>query len=291
MNRSRHVPPDAAVAAPDESHAGFVRRPIRRFRSGKVTQLTDAIAEEVPIALVYNDRPHVVMMATPRDLDDFALGFSLSEAVIGAADEFEWVGTQTLLEGIEVRLRIPASARRSARIAPSQSHRPHELRPVRRAGARRCGAPAAEGRHGATRSMRTSCSARSRSCTICSRSTSRPARRTRRRGCVSTAKSRCLREDVGRHNALDKLIGAMTKSHERVDDGFLVVTSRASYEMVQKSATVGIALLAAISAPTALAIHLAEETGMTLIGFARPEGHVVYANPQRIMRASTGIPA
>ena len=101
MNRSRHVPPDAAVAAPDESHAGFVRRPIRRFRSGKVTQLTDAIAEEVPIALVYNDRPHVVMMATPRDLDDFALGFSLSEAVIAAADELEWAGTQTLLEGIE----------------------------------------------------------------------------------------------------------------------------------------------------------------------------------------------
>src|SRR5215471_3949489 len=102
MSPSRHPPPDG------ESHAGFVRRPIRRFRSGKVTELTDAIAEEVPIALVYNDRPHVVMMATPRDLDDFALGFSLSESIIGAAGELESVETQTLLEGIEVRLRIPA---------------------------------------------------------------------------------------------------------------------------------------------------------------------------------------
>ena len=107
MSRSRH--PQADARADDESHAGFVRRPIRRWRNGQVAELTDAIAEEVPIALVYNDRPHVVMMATPRDLDDFALGFSLSEAIIGAADELSSIETQTLLEGIEVRLRIPDS--------------------------------------------------------------------------------------------------------------------------------------------------------------------------------------
>ena len=290
MNRSRHVPPDAAVAAPDEAHAGFVRRPIRRFRSGKVTQLTDAIAEEVPIALVYNDRPHVVMMATPRDLDDFALGFSLSEAVIGAADEFEWVGMQTLLEGIEVRLRIPQAR------AEALESRHRNL-----TGRTSCGLCGAQALEDAVRQPPKVGTGPEIDADILQRALAQlhdlqplnvatgathAAAWVRVDGEVAL-----LREDVGRHNALDKLIGAMTKSHERVDDGFLVVTSRASYEMVQKSATVGIALLAAISAPTALAIHLAEETGMTLIGFARPEGHVVYANPQRIMRASTGIPA
>jgi FdhD protein len=83
----------------------------------------------------------------------------------------------------------------------------------------------------------------------------------------------------------------MAKAGTQAGDGFAVVTSRASYEMVQKSATVGVALLAAISAPTALAIHLAEETGMTLIGFARAEGHVIYANPERILRGGEGASA
>jgi len=285
MSPSQRRTPDAPASADAETHAGFVRRPIRRFRAGKIAQLTDAIAEEVPIALVYNDRPHVVMMATPRDLDDFALGFSLSEAVIASADELTSIESQTLLEGIEVRLRIPQAR------AEALESRHRNL-----TGRTSCGLCGAQALEDAVRQPPAVGAGPKITAEILHQTLARlhdlqPLN-------VATGATHAaawarldstvalLREDVGRHNALDKVIGAMAKTGERVDDGFLVVTSRASYEMVQKSATVGIALLAAISAPTALAIHLAEETGMTLIGFARPEGHVIYANPERVARTS-----
>ncbi|HEY6894811.1 MAG TPA: formate dehydrogenase accessory sulfurtransferase FdhD, partial [Rhodanobacteraceae bacterium] len=268
MNRSRHPPAD------DASHAGFVRRPIRRWRHGTLVESTDAIAEEVPVALLYNERPHVVMMATPRDLEDFALGFSLSEAIIGAVDELSAIETQTLLEGIEVRLRIP-DARADAL----------EARHRNLTGRTSCGLCGAQALEDAVRQPPRVGTGPAIDAEVLHRALAQMHDRQPLNVATGATHAAAwanlngdivlLREDVGRHNALDKVVGAMTKAAERVYEGFLLVTSRASYEMVQKSATAGISLLAAISAPTALAIHLADETGMTLIGFARPESHVV----------------
>lgn len=272
------------VASVASEPVGYVRRPVRRWRGGQLSELSDCIAEEVPIALLYNERPHVVMMATPRDLDDFALGFSLSEAILADADELEAIETQTLLEGIEVRLRVP-DARAQAL----------ETRRRNLTGRTSCGLCGAQALEDAVRQPASVHGGPHIDSAILQHALAQMQQRQPLNVATGATHAAAwahangdialLREDVGRHNALDKLIGALTRSGADVQRGFLVVTSRASYEMVQKAATFGITLIAAISAPTALAIHLAEETGVTLIGFARSESHVIYTQPQRILDA------
>ena len=259
---------------------GYAMREVYRWRNGRTQIDRDCIAEEVPIALLYNDRPHVVMMATPHDLDDFALGFSLSEAVIAGASELDLLEIRSLLEGIQVRLRIPAVR------ADALEVRGRNL--TGRTGCGLCGVQALEnalrqpspvsgGRAIDVAALHRTL-AQLQDCQPLNAATgaTHAAAWARADGGIAL-----LREDVGRHNALDKLIGALARSGTDPHDGFLVITSRASYEMVQKAATVGITLMAAISAPTALAIQLAESTGVTLIGFARSAGHVVYTHPAR----------
>ena len=264
--------------------AGVVQREAQRHRGSVTAQVTDAVAEEIPIAFIYNDRPHAVMMATPADLEDFALGFSLSEAIIADPSECEKVEIVPALAGIELRVTIPSS--RAAVI----EDRVREL--TGRTGCGLCGAQTLDAavRHPppVTADVCVETGALKRALDrlaagqLINAATGavHAAAWVRADGGIAL-----LREDVGRHNALDKLIGAIARAQLDAHDGFLLVTSRASYEMVMKAATVGIGALAAISAPTALAIALARESNVTLIGFARRDGWSVYTFPQRVMTA------
>jgi FdhD protein len=275
------MPSSANKPAAASLPAGAVRRDVERHRGGVVAHVADAIAEEIPVAFVYNERPHAVMLSTPADFEDFALGFSLSEAIISHPCEFEGVEVVPALAGIELRIRVPEPR------AAVLDERVRQL--TGRTGCGLCGAQTLEAaiRHPAavaepapidTAALHHALAG------IKNRQTINVATGATHAAAWASSDGEVVlvREDVGRHNALDKLIGAIMIAKVDVRAGFLVVTSRASYEMVMKSATVGIGILAAISAPTALAIALANEAKVTLIGFARPDGHSIYAHAQRV---------
>ncbi|MBL0164534.1 MAG: formate dehydrogenase accessory sulfurtransferase FdhD [Xanthomonadales bacterium] len=261
--------------------AGCVSRRVARSHHGTIEEDDDWIASEVPIALSYNGQAHVVMLATPLDLADFALGFSISEAIIAAADEVETITMHERLEAIEIDLRVPLaraeaiaerrrnlSGRSSCGVCGMQELEDVLRVPVRVASAIRIGSDAL---HRALKSLEAA------------QHLNRLTGATHAAAWVDGhGELQCVREDVGRHNALDKLIGAMANRGLDPNLGFLVLTSRASYEMVQKAASFGIGLVAAVSAPTALAVQLADSCAVTLIGFARDAGHVVYTHPYRI---------
>lgn len=263
---------------------GYVTRRVDRYRHGEHEQTTDAITEEVPVAMVYNDVPFAVMMVTPLDLEDFALGFSLSEGLVAKPEELQSIDVHPRLEGVELAMRVASDAVEQR--AGSSGER---LLPGR-SGCGLCGARMLEDavRHPAPvgEGPRIEASALERA--LDTLRVAQPVNLAT--GSVHAAAwvdvqgtIVMVREDVGRHNALDKLIGAMVKARIDPQRGFLLVTSRASYEMVTKAASAGMTLMAAISAPTALAIHLAESTHMTLVGFARPGSYVVYTHAQRLL--------
>ena len=255
------------------------------WRGGIQENREDWIAEEAPIALLYNGEPHAVMLATPLDLEDFALGFSLTENILGSPDELLSTRVYRRADGIEVRMRIDPS--RCATL-------PEQARNLAgRTGCGLCGARTLQ------QAMRRPPPVTARvpvpraDITRVLTELSDRQNLNRLTGAVHAAawaqpgrEIAVVREDVGRHNALDKLIGALARQRIDAASGFVVVTSRASYEMVQKCAIAGIGLLAAISAPTGLAVRRAEESGLTLLGFARGDGHVVYSHPWRLIQQS-----
>jgi len=261
--------------------AAFSEYPVHRWDGARGVSSLDRVAEEVAVSLVYNGLAHAVMMASPADLEDFALGFSLSEGIVASPAELFRVDVVPLDEGILLRMEIEP-----ARCVPLEEQRRHL---AGRTGCGLCGAESIEQavRHPARVSGGPRVAPAALHAAFARLAQSQPLSAVT--GGVHAAawaaadgELVAVREDVGRHNALDKLIGALLRAGRRMDEGFALITSRASFEMAQKAATVGITLLAAISAPTGLAIRLAEETGLTLVAFARDGKHNVYANPARI---------
>jgi FdhD protein len=265
----------------DAPAAGSVLRPVERHRADAARRLDDHIAEEVPVAFVYNAQPFAVMMATPADLDDFALGFALSEGIVAVAGEFAIDGIEHLLEGIEIRASIPAAC------ADALERRRRSL--SGRSGCGLCGSEFLETALRAPPPVGEGVTIRAAALQRALRGLRAGQALADRTGATHAAAwadadgdVRLVREDVGRHNALDKLIGAMSRAAIDPQAGFAVVTSRASYEMAMKSASAGITLMAAVSAPTALAISFAERANLTLIGFARDDGYAVYTHARRL---------
>lgn len=265
---------------------GYARRDVERYRGDTRELVEDAIAEEVPVAMVYNGTPFAVMMVTPAHLEDFALGFSLSEGLIAGVDDLLEVEVHARMEGYELAMQV------NDRLLEGRTGENLQRLLPGRSGCGLCGARTLEDavRHPARVPEGPRIQARMLENALAALRDAQPINSAT--GSVHAAAwvdtqgaIRLVREDVGRHNALDKLIGAMLRAALDPRTGFLLVTSRASYEMVTKAAMAEISLMAAISAPTALAIHLARSTGMTLIGFARPNSHVVYTHPQRLLHA------
>ena len=261
---------------------------VLRVRKGVRENAQDRVAVEVPIALEYNGISHAVMLASPDDLEDFALGFSLSEGIITNSSELYECDPEVTPEGWQVHIRIAAdrfialkerrrtlAGRTGCGLCGTES-----LSQVTR-----CAAPVTH-RHrfdgmqllGSMRAMQALQPMQQQSGATHAAAWMNP-----------TGEIDLVREDVGRHNALDKLIGAMASAGKDFTSGALLITSRASYEMVQKAAIMDIGLIAAISAPTSFAVQLAENMGVTLAGFMRDQSYVVYTHPERLTNSGVSV--
>ncbi len=282
MPRQSNSPGGAAMMVPDlDAEAlppvtGEVQVEVHGGIEGAPAQ--DVVAEEVPVAMVYNGISHAVMMASPGELEDFALGFSLTEGILDRAEQLFGMEVQTVEDGISIEMHIAGDCFARLRVQRRNmtgrtgcglcgtDSLAHAIRPILRVPAQPVPDEAAV--QLSLTSLRNHQPLQSRT-----GATHGAA------WCDSGGRILQAREDVGRHNALDKLIGARIREYGATafNNGFALISSRASFEMVQKCASVGIPCLVAVSAPTALAIREALEAQMTLIGFARPGRHIIYA--------------
>ncbi|PJG85314.1 formate dehydrogenase accessory sulfurtransferase FdhD [Conservatibacter flavescens] len=240
------------------------------------------LAAEVPVALIYNGIAHTVMMCSPQDLEDFAMGFSLAEGIIDSPSDIYGIDVEVVCNGIEVQIEM--SSRTFAR-----------LKEYRRsmAGRTGCGICGTEQLEQVTKKLPILDRTLQFDLTQldgCLDKLNDAQRLGKQTGSTHAAaffdpkgQLLAIREDVGRHVALDKLLGWHALNNK--PKGFVAVTSRASYEMVQKTVACGIEMLAAISAGTDLAVRMAEQSQLTLIGFARPGRATIYSGKERLVFA------
>ena len=253
----------------------------QRWHEGCPSFGSRSIPEETAVALTYNGGTYAVMMATPRDLKDFAVGFSVSEGIVSSAAEIRSLEVLPLDDGVELRMWLSE---------PKADHLRERRRRI--AGPTGCGLcgiesiaeamrPAAVIRRGRQFSPEQ----------IMVAMLSLPSRQklnseTRAVHAAAfwndTSGIVTVREDVGRHNALDKLSGALARTSVVASEGIILLTSRVSVEMVQKSAAIGASVMVSVSAPTALAVRMADAAGITLAAIARADGFEVFTHSQRI---------
>ena len=271
--------PPTSPSAPGRAPVATVS--VERWTAGHLERVPDEVAEERPVQFRYQGVNHVVMLATPADLEDLAVGFTLSEEIVATPDEIRSVAVTSVEDALVVDLDI-APQRFSALLTRHRNL----------TGRTGCGMCGAESLADAIRApaaladgLRVSATELHEALAALGSGQALNARTGSIHAAAWVVPGRGLvrvREDVGRHNALDKLIGSLVRSGDDLGAGYALVTSRASYEIVQKAAIVGIAAVVAVSAPTAFAIRSAEQFGVTLVGFARPGRHVVYAHGERL---------
>ena len=267
---SRVVPPPARCV------------PRQAWRNGSTLLGERTLAEEVPVAFSYDGATHAVLMATPDDLEDFALVFTYTEGIISAPTEIAELAVVSVADGIVLRMWLTG--------ARSDAFAARRRRFVGPAGCGMCGLESLAEANRAIPVVSDDLQVTRQD--IAEAVAALPARQQlnmQTRAVHAAAFWRpderlVLREDVGRHNALDKLAGALLREGCPAGDGVIVLSSRISIELVQKAAMMGAAIIVGVSAPTALAVRSAASTGLTLVGIARDDGFEVFTHPERITR-------
>lgn len=261
-----------------------VHRVVRRVcRNGATRTDERLLAEEVAVAFSYDGQAHAVLMATPDNLEDFAVGFSITEGIVSTPAEISELSVIGTADGVVLRMWLTGS--RSDALAARRR------RFVGPAGCGMCGLEslaeanralpvAHRGLQVSTQDIQESVAALPGSQTLNARTRSVHAAAFWQRGYDLV-----VREDVGRHNALDKLAGALLREGRSAADGIVVLSSRISIELVQKAAMIGAAVVVGISAPTALAVRAAEAAGISLVGIARDDGFEIFTRSDAIIAA------